>query len=229
MKKYFSLCLLTLFAYGQDYNFISGSTIINSNIGESHSTKTKVVKDKIIPKEDFNQITVNGAFHLTIKHGLENSFIIETNKEFIKNIAFNIKNSNLDIKMVKNIINPTKLNITINAKLLDTLKVNGASTITVNNFIKDDFKLFVDGASTVIFNNGVFNNFFINSDGSYEINLLKSKIKNANIDADGSGTIKLNVTDYLKVKLDGTVDIKYHGHPKIKKDMKSIVPSLEAI
>ncbi|MCK4442524.1 MAG: DUF2807 domain-containing protein [Sulfurovaceae bacterium] len=229
MKKYFTLCVIVFFAYGQDYSFISGSTIINSNIGEAHFAKTKVVKDKTIPKENFNQITVSGAFQITVNSKLENSFILETNKEFIKNISFNINNSNLDIKMVENIINPIKLNITINAKSLNTLKVNGASTIIVNNFRKDEFKLSVDGASTVIFNNGVFNNFFINSDGSYDINLLKSKIKNANIDADGSGIIKLNVIDYLKAKLDGTVDVKYHGNPKIKKDIKSIVPSLEEI
>ncbi|MCK4440568.1 MAG: DUF2807 domain-containing protein [Sulfurovaceae bacterium] len=225
MKNYVTLCFIALFAYGQNYSFISGST----NLGKNNSPKTKVIKNKIIAKEDFNQITVNGAFHLIINNRLENSFIIETNKEFIKNIAFNINNSHLDIKMVKNIINSTKLNITINTKSLNTLKVNGASTIIVNNFIENKFKLFVDGASTVIFNNGVFNNFFINSDGSYEINLLKNKIKNANIDADGSGTIKLNVFDYLKVKLDGTVDVKYHGYPKIEKDIKSIVPSLDKI
>jgi len=230
MKRYFSFCFLTLFAYGQDYNFISGSTIINSSVGGSHSTsKTEVVTKKIIPKDTFNQITINGAFNLTINNKLKDSFIIETNKEFIKNISFNINSSNLDIRIVKNIINPTKLNIVVNAKLLNSLKIDGASTINVNGFKENEFKLFIDGASTVIFNNGEFNKFFINSNGSYTIDLLKSKTKNAYIDADGSGDIKLSVTDYLKVKLDGTVDVKYHGHPKISKDIKSIVPSLEEI
>jgi len=231
MKKYFGFCFLALFAYGQDYNFISGSTIINSRVGGSYSStsKTEVVRKKIIPKDTFNQITVHGAFTLTINHKLKDSFIVETNKEFIKNISFNINSSNLDIKTVKNIINPTKLNIIINARLLKSLKIDGASTINVNGFREKGFKLFVDGASTVIFNNGEFNNFFINSNGSYTIDLLKSKIKNAYIDADGSGDIKLNVSNYLKVKLDGTVDVKYHGHPKISKDIRSIVPSLEEI
>jgi len=230
MKKYFSFCFLALFAYGQDYNFISGSTIVNSSIGGSNSTsKTRVVTKKIIPKDTFNQITVNGAFSLTINHKLKDSFIVETNKEFIRNISFNINHSNLNIGIVKNIINPTKLNIIVNTRLLKSLKINGASTININGFKEKEFKLFVDGASTVIFKNGEFNNFFINSNGSYTIDLLKSKIQNAYINADGSGDIKLNVSKYLKVKLDGTVDVKYHGHPKISKDIKSIVPSLEEI
>jgi len=230
MKKYFSFCFFALFAYGQDYNFISGSTIINSTIGGSHSTsKTEVVTKKIIPKDTFNKITVNGAFNLTINNNLKNNFIIETNKEYIQNISFNINSSILNIRMVKNIINPTKLNIIINAKVLNSLKIDGASTININGFRENKFKLIVDGASTVIFNNGEFNNFFINSNGSYTIDLLKSRIKNAYIDANGSGDIKLNVSNYLKVKLDGTVDVKYHGHPKISKHIRSIVPSLEEI
>ena len=230
MKRYFSLCLLMLFAYGENYNFISGSTIINSSIGGNQSVnKTAVVTKKIIPKGSFNQITVHGAINLTINHKSKDSFIIETNREFIKSVSFNINHSNLDIRIVKNIINPTKLNIIVNAKLLNSLKADGASTINVNRFRENEFKLFVDGASTVTFNNGEFNRFFINSNGSYTIDLLRSKIKNAYIDADGTGDIKLNVSNYLKVKLDGTVDVKYHGHPKISKEIRSIVPSLEEI
>jgi hypothetical protein len=134
-------------------------------------------------------------------------------------VSANVKNGILFIKLKGN-LNPSKrltIKINTNSFSLKKLIIDGASDVSIHNLVLNKFILDVDGASDIVFNSCKINNLYINSDGSYDIDILRNKIINAYINASGSGDIKINVLKYMNVKIDGTVDIKYSGNPKIKK------------
>jgi len=218
MKILSFICFFAISLFSDTY--ISNSVITNSVIGDNSNIEKgsgKIITKDITPKASFNQIKIDIAGDIVINHSSKNSVIVETDENLINKVSAYVKNGVLFIK-VNGSLNPSKrLLIKIGANSLKKLIVDGASDISVNNFILDKFYLDVDGASDIVVNSSKFNNLYINSDGSYDINLINSQAKNAYIKASGSGDIKINVLNYLDVSIDGTTDIKYSGNPRIKK------------
>ena len=106
--------------------------------------------------------------------------------------------------------------------MLDELDIYGASDITVRDYQLNSLSLNIDGASDILFNSNKINRLNITADGSYDINLLKSVVESAYIKADGSGSIDINIEKYMDISVSGTVEVKYIGNPKIKKNIDGV-------
>ncbi|MCH9739257.1 MAG: DUF2807 domain-containing protein [Epsilonproteobacteria bacterium] len=223
MKILFTILTCTLSLFAETY--ISGSIISNSVITDGNTVEKgsgKVVEKNITPDKPFNKITIDTAANITINNSSKNNISLKTDDNLIDNVLLDIKNNTLFIK-TKGSVNPTKgLNITVNSKHLNHLSIDGAADVRVQGYRENSFSLFVDGACNVTFTSGTIQKLSIEADGSYDINLLKLNVKNAYIKAEGSGDIKLQVSDYLDVYLEDTVEVEYSGNPTIKKHIDDV-------
>lgn len=203
MRSLFIMLIYSLSIFAETY--ISGSIITNSNISGYNMVKKGsgiLINRTVNPTKSFNKINLDTVGDIVINHSLKDSISIRTDNNLIDNILFYIENRTLFIK-IKGSINPTQgLKITINSRLLDKLMVNGTSDIVIKDYQLDNFLCKTDGVSN--------------------IDMLDSTIKNADIQVDGTGTIKVNVTQKLKISIDGTAEIRYRGNPKIEKEINGV-------
>jgi len=219
MKSLFVMLIYTIFIFSDTY--VSGNIIFNSsNVGEKGSGM--LINKTVIPKKMFNKINIDIASDIIINKSSKNRITIRTDDNLIDKVLVYVKDSTLFIKANGN-FNPSKgLLITINSKLLDELDIYGASDITVRDYQLNSLSLNIDGASDILFNSNKINRLNITADGSYDINLLKSVIGSAYIKADGSGSIDINIEKYMDISVSGTVEVKYIGNPKIKKNIDGV-------
>ena len=216
------LMLFTISSFAQTY--ISGSVITNSVIndgGVSHKG-SGVITSKNITTSSFNKIDIDIPANVTIDRADKKKISVKTDKNIIEKIKIYVKQNTLFIRTKGSFQSSKGIDIILTNPHLNRLTIDGASTIKLNGFNEEKFTLTLDGASDVSFHNGNFDNFSIKADGSYGVDLTNVNIKEAKVKAEGSGDIKLNVSNYLQVDLKDTVEVKYLGHPKIKKSIKDV-------
>lgn len=177
---------------------------------------------KSIITSSFNKIDIDAPIDISINRADEREVSLQAEKNLITKIKIYVRGDTLFIRTKGSFRSKKGIKVTINNPHLIDCIVDGAATIKINGYSEDSFSLVVDGSSDIYFGLGSFNNFFLKADGSYTINLLGVDIKNAKIRAEGSGNIKVNVSNYLDIDLEGSVDAKYSGHPKIKKDIEDV-------
>ena len=216
------LMLFAISSFAETY--ISGSVITNSviNDGGADHKGSGVITSKNITALSFNKIDIDIPADVTIDRADSQKISIKTDKNIIEKIKIYVKQNTLFIRAKGSFQSSRGINITLSNPHLNRLTIDGASTIKLNGFNEKSFTLTLDGASDVSFHNGNFDNFFIKADGSYGVDLENVNIKKAKIKAEGSGDIKVNVSNYLQVDLKDTVEVKYLGHPKIKKSIKDV-------
>ncbi|MCK5855486.1 MAG: DUF2807 domain-containing protein [Sulfurovaceae bacterium] len=222
MKTFKIFILLTIFSFSETY--ISNSIIINSTIndGNFQNNSSAVLSSKNIPTSFFNKIEIDSPADITINQAQKREVVLEMESSLMNKVKIYVQKETLFIRTRGNFNSNTGIKISINNPRLSSLIVNGASTIRINGYNEKKFSLVVDGSSDIYFSSGNFNNFSINADGSFDINLLNVNIKKTKIRAGGAGDIQVNVSDYLNVELEGSVDVKYLGSPKIKKIINNV-------
>ena len=222
MKTFNFFILLTLSSFSETY--ISNSVILNSTINDKdfNNKSTSIKTSKNIPISPFNKIEIDTPADVTINYDNRREVTLDMESKLIDKIKIYVKEETLFIRTEGSFNSQTGIKITINNPRLNSLIVDGASTVNIDGYNEENFSLKVDGSSDIYFGSGSFNNFSIDADGSYDINLLKVDIEKAKIRADGTGDIKVKANSYLNVNLDGNVEVKYLGNPKIKKRVKDI-------
>ena len=223
MKTFNFFILLTLFSFSE--TIISNSIIINSTINNenfNHKQSSANISSKKIPISPFDKIDIDTSADVTIHYAKRREVILEMESNLMNKVKIYVKKDILFIRTEGSFQSTTGIKIFINNPNLKSLIVNGASTIKINGYNEERFSLILEGSSDIYFGSGSFNNFSIDAEGSYDINLLKVHIKKTNIKADGAGDIQVNISDALNVDLEGSVEVKYRGNPKIKKTLKDV-------
>ena len=223
MKTFTFFILLTLFSFSE--TIISNSIIINSTINDKNFNHKKIstnISSKNIPISSFDKIDIDTPADVTINYAKRREVVLEMESNLMERVKIYVKKDTLFIRTEGSFQSTTGIKIIINNPNLKSLIIDGASTININGYNEERFSLLLDGSSDIYFGSGSFDNFSIDAEGSYDINLLKVTIKKTKIRADGAGDIQVNVSDTLNVELEGSVEVKYLGNPKIKKTVKDV-------
>jgi len=222
MKFLHILLLFTISSFAETY--ISGSVINNSVIGDNNfkNRGSGVIVSKNISTSSFNKIDIDIPAKIDINRAEERNILLKTDNNLINKIKVYVKGTTLFIRTKGSFQSTKDITIVINNPNLKSLIVDGASTINIDGYKEKSISIIVDGSTDIYFKSGNFNTLSLKADGSYDINLLNIEIKNAKIRAEGAGDIKVNVSNYLDIDLEGSVDVKYSGNPKLKKRVKDV-------
>jgi hypothetical protein len=159
---------------------------------------------------------------------------IETDENIMDKVAVNIENEKIDVN-VEGIVCPNKMNLYLNARDLNKIKVNGSTDIFCDSRYKNtSMNIVINGSSDITFQELVTTDLNIKINGSGDASLAgKSKtseikisgsgdINMVNMETDflntiinGSGDLQANVNKEINAKISGSGDIFYKGNPKV--------------
>jgi len=181
----------------------------------------------------FKGINAGGAIDVSIKTGEEQSVIIETDENLMKNIKTTVSDEILTIKST-GIKNPTKLNAIVTVPELTFVEAGGASNVKGDGLIKTkDFKVVAHGASSVSLEvdvdyletivsgasdlklSGHATMHKTNVSGAGSLSAKKMVSEKCHYDISGAGDGDLYVTEEVKGETSGSGSVAVFGEPKI--------------
>lgn len=184
--------------------------------------------------ENFNSITLNGTFDVTLVQGTENSVSVkEGNIEEL--VSSEIKDNNLILKNAKKgasdititFINLNKIELAASGDVIapDPIKtdkldifLNGAvSDMNLNVEVKE-LKTVISGAGDITLK-GSADSHSIQIKGAGDIKAYDLVTNNTNVEILGAGDAKVNAKQELKGEINGVGDITYLQEP-VTKDIK---------
>ncbi len=203
MKKQNSLLLLlalVLFIGGCDQDGINGRGEIvtqSRNLGDFHSVRVSV------PAKVF------------ITQGSQQSIQVETHENIVGIVETYVMDGTLRVEIDRNIRNLGTLNVYITAPDFQKLSLSGAANLrSEGNLILDDLALSVSGASDIDINGNV-DVLTVRSSGASEVRGFSLLTKKVDAKISGAGSLRVTVSEELRVDLSGASNAYYKGQPTI--------------
>ena len=194
-----------------------------------------VMETKTRNISDFDQVSVAGAFNVTLVHGDEGTIRIKMEENLFKYLITEVKDDKLTIRWKKgeNISTRRGVHITLPFKDINEVNLYGSGDVICDDVIKTPkFNTLLTGSGDIILNveaqsikakvtgsgNIALLGTTISLDllvtGSGGVQSYKLIAENANAKVTGSGDIGLFVTNSIDAKVTGSGDITFKGNPK---------------
>ncbi|HOT58172.1 MAG TPA: head GIN domain-containing protein [Spirochaetia bacterium] len=192
---------------------------------------------------DFSSIDMSGVGVVHLRQAQQYKVVIELDDNLLQYYETVVRNGVLEMhfKPDIHIRNLKELNIYIDMPDLKGLSLSGTTTIIFDtSFSIKLFRADISGASkitgtlytdtiaisasgaTAVTLAGKTQSLTIDVSGTGNFDCLALSAQKAYIDASGAASLKVSVSDYLKVDISGASSVQYKGNPKIDKDISGI-------
>ncbi len=201
------------------------------NIGLSRDNDENA--DQIRDISTFKAINISGNFKLEIEESPNQLLVVSAPEEFIQDIITEVKNETLFIHTSEVVLNK-QIRISLSANNLESIIAKGATEITTNGGIKsENLSMALQGASQVSLNVSIENQFTLDLEGASQVNLQgkcdifkiralgASKIKaenliarTADVYAADASTVKVYASESFTADASGAAKIDCYGKPE---------------
>ena len=198
MKKLFMIItvLITFFGCSEDQFVGSGQTI-----------------SEFRPVENFDTVSSEGTFNVTITKGTEQSVEIIADNNIMGRVRTDVKNGKLKLSLADGSYRNVHLEAHLTVISLTEIENSGTGDIYVyNNTNIQNFKAFNSGTAN-IYLEGNCDGLDITNEGSGSIFAFNMPSKSCNIDNEGSGEIEVVCESNLDVKIEGSGNVYYRENP----------------
>jgi hypothetical protein len=163
--------------------------------------------------ENFNSINIDGAFTIKINVTQSRNFAkIIGDSNLLSLMTTTVKDNTLYIKAKDKYNTKSKIIIYINAKALNSLKINGKNIVTITGVNSKTFSLKQSGVNKITLAGRTDNLKLYSTDiGKIYANNLKAK--NADISLFDASTAKTYVTNNLIANVRDAGIVTYYGNP----------------
>ncbi|HEY8563330.1 MAG TPA: head GIN domain-containing protein [Pyrinomonadaceae bacterium] len=161
----------------------------------------------------FKSIEAGGIFEIEIVAQKEFSVEVEADDNLLQYIRTEVNGGTLEISTDKRISPKNAIRVRIAAPDVESLRVSGASKLSLTNLKNDSLRIEASGASKLIVD-GVTKNLEIELSGASKIEAESLKAENVNVDASGASSASVNVAADLKADLSGASNVTYTGNPR---------------
>lgn len=188
----------------------------------------------------FSGISVSGNFDIRVLMGNTESLKINTDEETLREIETVVQNDVLIIRYRPRTgwKKLRKVNILINAKIIESLTMNGSGSLRVDGTLKTkNLKTQISGSGLLSLTTNA-NNYIALLSGSGKI-IVKGKVKqaqivlsgsgrflgeeltaeNADVKVSGSGNASIAADNKLEALVSGSGSIRYSGNAQVTKSM----------
>lgn len=190
----------------------------------------KIIKDNIyLPS--VNSIEVNVPMTLVITQDDDESILVKTNEDVLRNLNFEYSGGDLTIVGREDLC-PENLTVYISISKLTSLELNSKTNVTATNkLICEDLDLEINEESTVHLSldaeevsldiddgsettlSGTTGDLYVHVEGSGKANTSSLKAENVEAELDGTGEITVNPSESLQAQLNGSGNIYYKNKP----------------
>lgn len=219
MKKYIILTILMTFSYAGlawSLSFTQNSTLHQVKGNGKLTTENRSI-------EPFSEINTNGPFTISLTcSSKKESLDITADNNIIPLIKTLVKDSTLFIFVTKPLSSENEIKLTIAAKSINKLKVNGSTNLNASNVSTKVLTLNSEGSGDITLS-GNAKDFSLLISGSGTADTEKLLTENTRLEIDGSGEATIHATKTLDIKVDGVGSVSYSGSPKsVTKDIDGI-------
>lgn len=202
---------------------------------------TKVDKSTKSTKLDkakrFDKIEVEGAFHVDVTYGSEEKVEIEAPNYIKKRIKVRVRSKTLSFELDKNksLTSAGKVKVHITTAKLNGFNISGASSIKLNNTLKDDSftietsgaasfrgdvkvssaEIELDGAASMKLT-GTADDASLELSGASKLRGFDFKVGTLNVDLSGASSTKLAVSKSITGDVSGASSLEYDGGGDVK-------------
>lgn len=164
----------------------------------------------------FTSVELDGEGELIITQGDTELLSIESDDNILPVIESTVENGTLrlDVENGKSIKNFTRLVYTLTVTNLNSISMDGAASIRVENFTTDALAVSMDGAGEFVIS-GMATSQTISFDGASSYDGRDFATAQTTVRIDGAGDVTVRVSDMLDVEIDGTGDVVYLGDPEV--------------
>ena len=190
----------------------------------------KVIKDNIyLP--NVNSIEVNVPLTLVITQDDNESILVKSNEDILRNLNFEYSGGDLNIVGREDLC-PENLTVYISISKLTSLELNSKTNVTATNkIVCEELDLEINEESTIHLSleaeevsleiddgsqatlSGTTDELYVHVDGDGKANTSSLKANNVEAELDGSGEITVNPSESLKANLNGSGNIYYKNKP----------------
>jgi len=156
-----------------------------------------------------------GAVYLTQDN--EQSITVEADDNIIDQVITRNENGVLSVGLQDGSYSDVKVKIYVSLKSIESISINGAGNITVQNQIaSNNVACSINGAGDISLK-GSGSNLDCRINGAGNINAFDFQSKNCTAKINGTGNCTVNVSEYLDAAISGVGNITYDGNPKLVK------------
>jgi len=170
----------------------------------------------------FTGITVDGDYAILGKMGKPTEVVIGSNPNILPYIQATVESGILTVKNDdKVVLHPTHTqNIWFTTEEFHTLNLSGDTQFQFLDLNSTDLDCNLSGSHKVLLK-GKLTTLKVVTNGTTNFDARDVQVKDADIEINGSGIVAVNVTDNLKVKINGDGQvIYYNSKPKIEQTIK---------
>jgi hypothetical protein len=166
--------------------------------------------------ETFHAIELRGAGDLDIQVGKGPALAVTAPQTMMGDVEITVRDGVLVISTVEHrswFRRRAKLELAIEAPLLDALTVNGAGNIRIHAATGDKLTIIMQGAGNVE-GDGQVGTLHARIDGAGNVSLSKLIATDAEVSVNGAGNMEVHATGSLNAQLNGVGSITYGGNPQ---------------
>lgn len=170
----------------------------------------------------FSGVDIDGDYVILAKMGKPAELVISSNPNILPHILSSVESDILTIKNDKSVnLQPSVTqNIWFTAEQFNTLHLSGNIQFQMLDVNSDNLDCLFSGSHKVLLK-GKVTTLKVVTSGTANFDARDLQVQDADIEINGSGVVAVNVSDHLKVNINGDGQVVYYnGKPKIEQTIK---------
>ncbi|MBA3662299.1 MAG: DUF2807 domain-containing protein [Gammaproteobacteria bacterium] len=167
---------------------------------------------------NFSTIEADGEYHIKGTIGTPEELVISSNPNLIPYIKSSVDNKILTIHVDDSVklLPSVQQNIWFTTDQLHTLNLKGNSQFEMYDLNDKQLNCTFKGTHIVMLK-GIITNLKIVINGNANVNAQGLQVRDAEIEINGSGLVGVDISNNLKVKINGDGKVLYYNHqPKVE-------------
>ncbi len=167
---------------------------------------------KLLALQDFDEIDIEGNWHLTIRQADSFRVEIEAPRNILDELRAETAGSRLLLDYRHRRVRDHRLRASVDMPQLTRIQSDYGSSIRFEGFTMRDLDLRTNGGSHIVGQDNAIENLFVVTNGAAYIDLKETATVNADLNLNGAGSVILNMAGgELTGSANGACKIDYYG------------------
>jgi putative autotransporter adhesin-like protein len=171
----------------------------------------------------FDTINVVGDIDVEVVPGADGTVKVTAGDKVIDRVVTETSGRTLDVRIRDRGIvigsDPFKdVHIEASSDALNTIRITGSSDVKLGRVDHRQFAVEVNGSGDIEAT-GTVENLIMSIEGSGDAHLFDLRARTADVTLEGDGDAEVNVSDRLNVRIAGSGDVRYRGHPVVQQSV----------
>jgi hypothetical protein len=170
----------------------------------------------------FSAVNLSAPVNVNLVQGDTEGLVLEGDEAALADLETVVEQGALKIRKISRMDIPamSKVRVTVNARVIEALRISGSGDITAARLHATTLKIAVSGSGDVrgdVLAAGKADTLSTSIAGSGDVKVGKLAARTAKVSIAGSGDVVVWAREQLSVSLVGSGDVRFYGDPEVKR------------